>query len=272
MKKAAKPSERSPEREQSRACARTHEETPRTTVGSRDASDTSALPPDYLQQLFAPWTAIAGMWTAWLQTTEVFSHERGLETTKLLTRFWDPEFWKAGGLAPLVAEMQQVMSLPRFADVPAVDLSAFRSSASALDLMATAQQFLSVSIPLWMAISKNFQAEISARAHNGQDVRTPGEALDLWNNVVDRTLMEFNRSSDFAQLQQRLLRALTQYRLDLRKLGERTSQLLDMPTRCEMTDVYRRMHGMQRELQALRRELRTLRRGSEPKTRNRSGK
>ena len=156
-----------------------------------------------------------------------------------------------------------MFSLPRLADVPAFDLSAVKASASLLDLMGLAQQYMAVSIPLWTTISQNFQGEVAARAQNGRAVRTPGEALDLWNNVVDRTLMEFNRSGDFARLQQQLLRALTQSRLELRKLGEKSSQFLDMPTRSEMTDVYRRMHGMQRELQDLRQQVRALRRVSE---------
>jgi hypothetical protein len=47
--------------------------------------------------------------------------------------------------------------------------------------------------------------------------------------------MEFNRSGEFAKIQQRLLRASAQYRLELRKLGERGARLFDMPTRAEMT-------------------------------------
>lgn len=227
------------------------------------ASPSPPFANDYVQQLFAPWTAMAGMWNAWLETSEVVARERGVESSKLLTRMWDPEFWKAGGLAPLLQEMQDVFSLPRLADVPAFDLSAVKASASLLDLMGLAQQYMSVSIPLWITISQNFQGEVAARAQNGRAVRSPGEALDLWNNVVDRTLMEFNRSGEFARLQQQLLRALTQSRLELRKLGEKSSQFLDMPTRSEMTDVYRRMHGMQRELQDLRQQVRALRRVSE---------
>ncbi len=235
-----------------------------------EAHAAPSMLPDHLQALFAPWNAMANMWSAWAQTTDVLSRERGLEATKLMTRFWDPEFWKSGGLAPLLDEIQHIFSLPRFADMPTLDMTAIRSSASALDLIGAAQRFLSVSVPLWMAISKNFQAEVSARAEKGEDVNTPGEALDLWNNVVDRTFMEFNRSGDFADLQQRLLRALTQYRLELRKLGERTSELLDMPSRREMTDIYGRLHGMQRELIALRRELRGLRRGKDTPIKKRS--
>jgi Poly(R)-hydroxyalkanoic acid synthase subunit (PHA_synth_III_E) len=255
MTKSVQPSEHLSSKEQA-APARAPAATPEPGTADRAASPAS----EYVEQLFAPFTAMAGMWNAWLQAAEVVSRERGLESSKLFNRLWDPELWRAGGLAPLLQEMQEVFSLPRFADLPSFDFSALKSSASIIDLMGLAQQYLAVSIPLWLLISRNFQSEIAQRAEAGMAVRTPGEALDVWNNVVDRTLMDFNRSGDFAHLQQRLLRALTQYRLDLRKLGEKSSQLLDMPTRSEMTEVYRRMHAMQRELQELRQQLRLLRR------------
>src|SRR5262245_41409235 len=110
-------------------------------------ADTSSPSSEYVQQLMAPWTAMAGMWNAWLQTAEVVSRERGVESTKLFNRLWDPELWRAGGLAPLLQEMQDVYSLPRLADLPSFDLSPLKSSASMLDLMGVAQQYMAVSIP-----------------------------------------------------------------------------------------------------------------------------
>jgi hypothetical protein len=261
MTKSAPAAERIANREVAPPAQPASAATPAAEAAAAAASSAHA---DYLQQLFAPWTAMAGMWNAWLQTAEVVSRERGLESSKLLNRLWDPELWRAGGLAPLLQEMQAVFSLPRFADLPSFDLSAIKSSASMLDVISLVQQYMAVSIPLWLQMSRNFQGEIARRAEAGEAMATPGEALDLWNNVVDRTLMEFNRSGDFARLQQRLLRALTEYRLELRQLGEKSAQLLDMPTRSEMTEVYRRMHAMQRELQELRRLVRAQHRHDTP--------
>jgi len=204
---------------------------------------------------------MAGMWNAWLEAAGALSHERGAEAGKSFSRMLDPEFWKAGGLSPLLDELQHVFSLPKFADLPHADASMLRSSAAMLDLVGLMQQYLSVSFPLWLAASQRFQAEVAKRAHDG-DVSGPGALLDLWNGVLDSSMMEFNRSGDFARIQQRLLRASAQYRLELRKAGERSARVFDMPTRTEMTDVYQRMHEMQRELHKLRREVRALRNGA----------
>jgi len=266
MTKSAPASEHLGHREEKASARPPAAAAPAAEAAATDAAGSPAS--HYLEQLFAPWTALAGMWNAWLQTAEVVSRERGVESSKLFNRLWDPELWRAGSLAPLLQEMQEVFSLPRLADLPSLDLSAIKSSASILDLMGLAQQYIAISIPLWLLISRNFQGEIAKRTEAGKAVRTPGEALDVWNSVIDRTLMEFNRSGDFAHLQQRLLRALTQYRLDLRQFGEKSSQLFDMPTRSEMTEVYRRMHAMQRELQELRQQLRALRRQAEARTKD----
>jgi hypothetical protein len=128
-----------------------------------------------------------------------------------------------------------------------------------LDLAGLVQQYMTVSIPMWIAASQRFQAEISEREKRGEKIHSPGEALDLWNGVLDQALMEFNRSGEYTRIQQRLLNASLQQRLELRKIGERTARMFDMPTRKELTDLYRRIHEMQREVHRLGRELRSMR-------------
>jgi hypothetical protein len=236
-----------------------------SSAENKSAGETSEPPFEaakLLEQIAAPWNTLAGMWNAWFEASRSLSGERGVEVGKSLTRLFDPELWKTGGLAPLLEELQYVLTLPKFADVPSLEFSMLHSSAAMLDLFGLVQQYMKLSIPMWAAACQRFQAEVAERAQRGERVRSPGEALDLWNGVLDRTLMEFNRSGEFARIQQRLLRASARHRLELRKIGERSAQLFDMPTREEMTDLYRRMHEMQREIHKLRREVRVLRNGS----------
>lgn len=212
----------------------------------------------YLEQIAGSLNAMTGMWKAWWEAAEALSTERGTEAGKSLVRLFDPEFWKAGELTPFLDELKHTLSFPQLADLPDLDMSTIGTSAAMADFIGLAQQYMSISVPLWISASERFQAEITARAQRGEEVKSPGEALDLWNGVLDRTLMEFNRSGDFAKMQQRLLRASAQCRLELRKAGERGARFFDMPTRTEMTDVYCRMHELQRDIQKLRREVRML--------------
>lgn len=209
--------------------------------------------------LIGPWQAVAEMWAMWSEVGEVVAKERLEKTKELLTRTWNPEFWRTGGLAPFLAELQEVLSLPRLADLPNVDMNALQPMNSMFEVVGLLQQYLSISVPLWMTISQRFQAELAARKKAGDGVKSHGATLDLWNSVVDRALMEFNRSVEFADIQRRLLRASANCRLQMRAIGERSARLFDMPTRSEMIDAYRRIHDMQREIQQLRREIRTLR-------------
>jgi hypothetical protein len=233
-------------------------EDPRADTSS-DAGGLASLTAIYLQQTTGLSNALLDMWSAWAQAADVVSRERGLAAGKSLSRLFAPEAWKAGEFGPLLEELRQTLSLPQLADVPNLNLSAIDTLAATVDLIGLLQQYMSISLPLCLSATRQFQAEIAARAKQGNGVQSPGEALDLWNGIVDRALMEFNRSGEFAKIQQRLLRASAQYRLEMRKLGERGARLFDMPTRAEMTDVYRRLHDMQREVQKLRRELSTLR-------------
>jgi hypothetical protein len=226
--------------------------------GPGKASTRSAAAAEMLEHVTGSWNAWTGMWNAWFDATKSLSRERGTSVEKSLTPVFDPEFWKAGGLGPLLEELQSALSVPKLADVPSLELSMLNFSATMLDLAGLFQQYVTFSIPMWIAASQRFQAEVSERAKRGEKIRSPGEALDLWNGVLDHTLMEFNRSGEFTRIQQRLLRASLQQRLELRKIGERTARMFDMPTRKEMTDLYRRMHEMQRELHRLRREVRSV--------------
>jgi hypothetical protein len=232
---------------------------PDENKSSSAANEPFAHSAGLLDQFVNPFNALAGMWNTWLQASSSFSLERGSDLGKSLTRLFDPQVWKTGGLSPLIEELQGALSLPPFADLPKVELSMLPASAALLDLVGLMQKFMRVSIPMWAAASQGFQAEVDARTQKGEPVRSPAEALELWNGVLDRTLMEFNRSGEFAQMQRQLVRSAAQYRIALRKIGEQSARSFDMPTRQEMTDVYRRMHDMQREVHKLRQEVRALR-------------
>ena len=224
-----------------------------------NSSDEQSEAPDYFRQLAEPWRAMAEMWVSWSEASQAAFRERGEKASELLTRAWNPEFWSAGELAPFVEELQEVFSLPKLADVPNLDLSALKPAASMLEFAQLYQQYLAVSIPLWLAISRRFQAELAAREKSGEPVKSPGAALDLWNSAVDGTLMEFTRSGEFGEIQKRLLRAAANCRLQLRAIGERSARVFDMPTRSEMTDLYQRVHDMRKEVHQLRREVSALR-------------
>ena len=225
----------------------------------------SAAPTDgtptglWWDQLSQSCTASLGIWSAWADAWQSLLTNRGVPAAKaILEQAANPAAWP-GGFATLIEELEDIFALPRFADLPGLDPGALPSMAPAAELMAVAQEYLLAVVPLWAQICQQFQHEVAGRRQRGEAMDNAGAAMDLWNNILDRTLMEFNRSTDFANLQQRFLRAATRQRLEVRKMAEQTARAVDLPTRTELDDVYRRLHDLTREVHGLRRELRGLR-------------
>jgi Poly(R)-hydroxyalkanoic acid synthase subunit (PHA_synth_III_E) len=228
---------------------------PASAAGSGEAAS-SAVP---WQPFGAAWGTSLDIWSAWADTWQSMLQKRGGPAAEAMQKaLFNPGAWSEG-VAPLMDELQDVFALPHFADLPRLDGSALPSPGPLVELMMVAQQYLLTAAPVWVQACQRFQAEVAERRQAGEKLDSSGEAMDLWNNVLDRTLMEFNRSEDFAKVQQRFLHAAMRQRREVRKTAERAAKAVDLPTRTEMTDVYQRLHDLTREVHGLRRELRALR-------------
>jgi Poly(R)-hydroxyalkanoic acid synthase subunit (PHA_synth_III_E) len=233
-------------------------------AGTGDA--VMAITEQMVQSWTVSWVAPYEMWSAITASWQSLLNNRAAPAAHaVLDRMVKPGSWTEG-FAPLLDELQQILALPQFSDLPMLDLKALPSLAPAAELLAIANQFTLAMVPVWARACQRYQAEAAARrGADGRALDSAGDALDIWNNVFDQTLMEFNRSTEFAGLQQRLLRAAMGQRQEARKFGERIAQTVDLPTRTELDDVYRRLHDLLREVHNLRRELRALKRGAAPR-------
>jgi len=217
----------------------------------------------FLTASWEMWAAVAAGWQAMLTN-------RGAPAVRAVAeRLLKPAAWP-DGLPGLLSELQQIFALPQFSDLSLLDAGSLPSLVPASELAAVASEFMLAALSLSAHACERFQNEMAARrAGDRWALASAGDALDVWNNVLDQTLMEFNRSAGFADLQRRLLRAAMGQRQEIRKFGERLAQTVDLPTRTEMTDVYQRLHDLRREVHSLRRELRAIRDAgpTEPKRR-----
>ena len=182
----------------------------------------------------------------------------------MLKTFSTPATWPTA-LVPILDEIRSSLRLPTFSDMPGQDLITLPSFAPLLNLLQVSQEYAAVSVPIWVKSCERFLAEVKKR-QQGAPGGTPsaGDLLDVWNNVLDLTLMEFNRSGEFARAQRSLLHAAADQRRQLSGAVEKVAKAVDIPTRTEMTDVYRRLHDLTREVFLLRQEVRAMRRPSEP--------
>ena len=125
------------------------------------------------------------------------------------------------------AGLQELAGLPQFADLPELRNNDFPTFQPAMELAAIAQNYVRVGVPIWVEACKRFEKEVAQRKEQGQAVDSAADSLELWNTVLDRTLMEFNRSSEFADLQQRYLRAGIKQKLETRRYFEMLAKMTE---------------------------------------------
>jgi hypothetical protein len=198
------------------------------------------------------WKGAMAPWLAWFGAAESATRSQatkvGAAAALVLTR---PDKMLES-MSSLSGGLRELAGLPQFADLPDLRDKGVPTFEPALELIAIAQQYVRVGIPIWVEACKRFEKEVAQQQEKGQSADSAGDALELWNTVLDRTLMEFNRSSEFADLQQRYLRAGIRQRLETRRYFEMLAKMADSPTRAEMDDVYRRLHELRRDVAALR--------------------
>jgi Poly(R)-hydroxyalkanoic acid synthase subunit (PHA_synth_III_E) len=217
-------------------------------------------PLDVMRQLGS---ASADLVSAWTQAWGAVLTNRSAPIGEVIMKtFATPAAWPTA-LAPILDEIRSALKLPTFSDMPGRDLFKLPSPAPLLGLIQVSQEYAAISVPIWIKACERFLAEAKQRQEANGKAPDAGDLLDIWNNVLDLTLMEFNRSDEFARAQKWLLHAAAEQRRELGGAVEKLTKAVDMPTRTEMTDVYRRLHDLTREVHALRRELGALRR--EPK-------
>lgn len=227
--------------------------------GESDRPRESGNPLDALTSTIEQsWSAPLRMWSAFANTWQSALQNRGIPAFQAtLKQMTGSAGWTAG-LNPFLDEMLEIFDLPRLADFPAFEPGALPSLAPVAELALVTQQYMLAAFSVGMQACQRFQAEVTERRKNQAPIESAGEAMDLWNNILDQTLMEFNRSEEFATVQQRFLRAAMQQRQEIRKLTDGVAKTIDLPTREEVNDIYHRLHDLLREVHGLRREVRAL--------------
>ncbi len=107
----------------------------------------------------------------------------------------------------------------------------------------------------WLNAFKRFTEDLARD-------RQPGDALPdwaaiqaRWQQAADAELAAAQRSDEFLAAQRDLIRARLDCSALLRGRIERIAEMLALPTRTELDDLHRSVHGLKRELRALRERL-----------------
>ena len=179
---------------------------------SQDQSSQNSPPPDREHDPFAMMrqlgAASSDAMSAWAEAWGAMLTNRAAPVGEAIVKTFAaptaaaPTAWPMA-LVPVLDEIRAALKLPTFSDMSGRDLFKPPSLAPLLGLIQVAQEYAAISVPIWIKACERFLAEAKKRqeAENGRPPDA-GELLDVWNDVLDRTLMEFNRSGEFARAQQ----------------------------------------------------------------------
>lgn len=191
--------------------------------------------------------ATGQMMSAWTKAWQAALTGRALPAMELL----NPAAWGQDG-RNVADALESVLGTPQWSDALSLDGETLRSFAPAVELLQLGQQYAAAVTRLSAETCRKFQTRLSEK---GLRLDGSGEALDLWNDTVDETLMEFNRSETFADLQRHFVRAMMAFRLEERWLVGRVAEHYHLPTREEVDELARRVHDLERENRRLRRAV-----------------
>lgn len=187
------------------------------------------------------------MMEAWMKAWQGVMSERAIPAMG----FFNPVAWAQGDGKAIAKSLEGWLGTPEWSDMLSLDSETLKRFAPAAELAQLSREYLAATARLSLAICQKYQARIAkAGTLDGS-----GEALDIWNAVLDESLMEFNRSETFADLQRRFLRALMAYKQEQRWFAGRMAEQFDLPTRAEVDEIARRVHAVERENRRLRRAL-----------------
>jgi hypothetical protein len=87
---------------------------------------------------------------------------------------------------------------------------------------------------------------------HAEPIQSGRQMLDLWLTTANKALLEMHRSDSFLEVQRRMTRSSTEYRLAEREIAEAFCEMHHIPTRTEMDEMQRTVTELRREVRAAR--------------------
>ena len=215
--------------------------------------------------------AMAELWRSWLALGGSLGAampgrtEPGKIAGETLGRFLDPMSLALVGGSQVGETIRKLTEGPRFADLGVLE----RRMAKVLELWLQVQQaartYEAVVAGAWAEANQRFTAELNRLAAAGTAPRQPEDALKLWLDIANRTLLETHRSERFLEAQGELLRQGMDFLLGERALIEGLVEPAGLPTRSEIDEVHRSVQELKRRVRALEKAKAAPRAGGKPR-------
>jgi polyhydroxyalkanoate synthase subunit PhaE len=141
---------------------------------------------------------------------------------------------------------------PRLADAGAAEHRMARLMERWIEVQTASRAYEGVVAAAWTTANQSFAGQLQERVNAG-DAMQPDDALKLWLETANNTLLDMQRSPSFLEAQRQLLRCGMEFLLAQREVVESLAEPAGMPTRTEIDEVHRSIHELKRRLRALER-------------------
>lgn len=204
--------------------------------------------------------AMAELWRSWLTLGGSLGRaavpgtvEPGRVAGETLGRLLDPMSLALVGGSQVGEAIRRLTEGPRLADLGAMERRMAKVTELWLAVQAAVRSHEAVVAGAWGEANKRFMAELGERHGAGEAPASPKDALTLWLDVANRTLLETHRSPRFLEAQGELLRRGMDFLLAERELVEALVEPAGLPTRSEIDEVHRSVQELKRRVRALER-------------------
>ncbi|WP_209427919.1 poly(R)-hydroxyalkanoic acid synthase subunit PhaE [Pararhodobacter sp. SW119] len=170
-----------------------------------------------------------------------------------LRRMMDPSQFLVAGTDEVNQAIQRLVEGPEFTDIGTLERQVLKVTKEWMALRQASAAFKAVTAGAWTRAFATFQKETMADPSLLQ--QGPRAVLDRWLKVANAELIRTQRTDAFLKAQRELLRAGVDYRLKSRALIEVWCETHSIPTRTEIDDVHRTLHGMRAQIRDLKSRL-----------------
>ena len=216
--------------------------------------------------------ALADLWRSWLKLGGSFGGampglgEPGQIAAETLGRFLDPVSLALVGGSQVGETIRRLTEGPRFADLGAIERRMAKLMELWLKVQQAARGYEAVVAGAWAEASRRFAQEVQEAARAGQAPSQPKDALKLWLDVANRTLLETHRSERFLTAQAELLRHGMDFLLAEREVVESLVEPAGLPTRTELDEVHGSVQELKRRVRTLEKTTAAAQEAEEPST------
>ena len=169
---------------------------------------------------------------------------------------FDPSTWMAQTPDQLRVILQSIASAPQFADLTMPQSDAAQTWQEVLDFQDASSEFAKVIFAAWQ---RSYEAY--AKNHSLEDLKSGKveQAMDAWLKTANKELLNTQGTTDFMAAQTNLLRAAMALKKRQSEQAEAWCAAYQIPTRSEVDDLIKTVHGLRKEIRQLKRDLAEVR-------------